>query len=126
MLSFDGSTQSFRESAAGPLIARVKPEPEFKQVPRFRSFLRRYPRPLTMGRGGILKVGDEIRPCRGLHAAGGGAVQAGQRQSRRAPPAAPMRAVVNSIHPERRFYTVRFYYRFGSFCESFPIRKKGR
>lgn len=33
MLAFDGSTQSFKESAAGPLIARARPEgPEYKQV----------------------------------------------------------------------------------------------
>lgn len=32
MLAFDGSTQSFKESAAGPLIPRAKTEPAWQQV----------------------------------------------------------------------------------------------
>lgn len=36
----------------------------------------------------------------------------------------PDRAVVIYIHPARRFYVVRFDYgAYGSFCESFPMRK---
>ncbi len=37
----------------------------------------------------------------------------------------PDRAVVVYVHPEGRFYTVRFEYQFGSFCESFFDRKRG-
>ena len=32
MLAFDGSTQSFKESMAGPRVVRSKPEPEFRQI----------------------------------------------------------------------------------------------
>lgn len=32
MLAFDGATQTFKESAAGPLIERRRQEPEYKQV----------------------------------------------------------------------------------------------
>ena len=69
-----------------------------------------------------MRVGDEIRaapsdytPPQPVKAARGLPLMA------HASP--PERAVVEFIHPARRFYTVRFYYKFGSFCESFPIRK---
>lgn len=38
-------------------------------------------------------------------------------------PVPPVSSVVIYIHPARRFYTVRFNYKFGSFCESFPMQK---
>ena len=46
------------------------------------------------------------------------------KRTRRPGDRAPMRAVVEYIHPERRYAVVRFVYEIGSFCETVCIGKE--